>query len=300
MTDIVRYQPPTPVSTEELGTLMQVAGALAKSGLFKDTRQAEQAVAKVLVGRDLGLSPTEAMMGIHIVEGKPELSASLQASFVKRTPGYDYRVLEHTDQACEIAFYRDGEEIGRSRFTIEDARRAGLAGRNVWKSYPRNMLFARTMSNGVAFHCPEVTGGIRVYHEGEIGTAEPADKAPMPEPAGNTEVVEETTQPERTPPTDAQLDFLKKILRGKARGILKPSRAQLDVVAAGHGIVVDDGWIDRLSKQECSALITSFREDPLPSIEYPTDVPAEDVVIVADPVEGDDDLPFESQQETLV
>lgn len=297
MTDIVRYQPPTPVSTEELGTLMQVAGALAKSGLFKDTRQAEQAVAKVLVGRDLGLSPTEAMMGIHIVEGKPELSASLQASFVKRTPGYDYRVLEHTDQACEIAFYRDGEEIGRSRFTIEDARRAGLAGRNVWKSYPRNMLFARTMSNGVAFHCPEVTGGIRVYHEGEIGTAEPADKEHVLEPEGSTDG---PVPSERTPPTDAQIEFLKKILRGNARGILKPSRAQLDVVAAGHGVTIGEGWLDRLSKQECSALITSFREDPLPSIEYPTDVPAEDVVIVADPVEGDDDLPFESGQETLV
>jgi hypothetical protein len=32
------------------------------------------------------------------------------------------------------------------------------------------MLFARAMSNGVAFNCPEVTGGIRVYHEGEIST----------------------------------------------------------------------------------------------------------------------------------
>lgn len=182
---------PTPLSTEEFTQTYRVATALAASGMFKDARQAEQAFAKILIGRDLGLSPTQAMMGIHIIEGKPELSANLQAAFVKRAPEYDYRVVQLTDVLCELVFVRatgDGEtELGRSSFTIEDAKHAGLAGRGPWKSYPRNMLFARAMSNGVAWYCPDVTGGLRVYAEGEVGGHERPpqldDESPSPPPA---------------------------------------------------------------------------------------------------------------------
>ena len=175
------------MSNAEIDQTFRVAKALAISGLFKDARQAEQAFAKILVGRDLGLSPTQAMMGIHIIEGKPELSANLQAAFVKRTEGYYYRVLEHTDDVCEIAFLRDGDELGRSRFSMADAQKAGLGGRGPWKSYPRNMLFARAMSNGVAFHCPEVTGGLRVYSEGEIGGDERPPEIPAAAPVAEAE-----------------------------------------------------------------------------------------------------------------
>lgn len=157
------------ISDAEIDRTFKLANALGASGMFKDVRTGEQAFAKILIGRDLGLSPTESMMGIHIIEGKPEISANLQAAFVKRSDRHDYRVLEHSEEACEIAFFLDGEEIGRSRFSMEDAKRAGLGAKGPWKTYPRNMLFARAMSNGVAFHCPEVTGGVRVYSEGEVG-----------------------------------------------------------------------------------------------------------------------------------
>lgn len=170
----------------EVDALVRVSGALARSGFFKDARQAEQAFAKLLFGRDLGLSATAAMTGVHIVEGKPELSANVQAMMVKAGRGprgerYDYRRVELTDEACELEFYRDGELLGSERFTQQDARRAELAGKANYQRYPRNMLFARCMSNGVAFLCPEVTGGIRVYHEGEINTA---GRAPAAEPNG--------------------------------------------------------------------------------------------------------------------
>jgi hypothetical protein len=166
------------ISDAEIERTFRLANALGASGMFKDVRTGEQAFAKILIGRDLGLSPTESMMGIHIIEGKPELSANLQAAFVKRSPRHDYRVTEHTEEACEIAFFLDDEEIGRSRFSMEDAKRAGLGARGPWKTYPRNMLFARAMSNGVAFHCPEVTGGMRVYSEGEIGGEETPPEIP--------------------------------------------------------------------------------------------------------------------------
>ena len=175
-------------SREEMNVLGELGNQLAQSGFFKDAQQGQQAFAKILFGRDLGLPATTALTAIHVVKGQPVLSAGLQATMVRQTPGYDYRVREHTTEVCEIAFLRDGEEIGVERYTLEDAQRAGLAERENWKKYPRNMLFARAMSNGVAFHCPEVTAGMRTYAEGEIEpehapAVAPVDAVVEPEPA---------------------------------------------------------------------------------------------------------------------
>jgi len=168
--------------------MWRVAGAFARSGMFKDATQAEQAFAKIMIGRDLGLSPAQSMMGIHIVEGKPEVAAVTLASFVQKHPaGYSYRIIEHTDEACEIEFRKGDDVLGTSRFTALDAARAGLTAqtRNGKDSnhtkFPRNMTFARAMSNGVKWYCPEVMGGVPVYHEGEIA---PAIEAPVEEPQG--------------------------------------------------------------------------------------------------------------------
>ena len=72
------------------------------------------------------------------------------------------------------AFVEHGKEIGRSRFDKADATKAGT--QNVDK-FARNMLFARAISNGVKWYCPDVFStavytpeelGIQVDGEGEI------------------------------------------------------------------------------------------------------------------------------------
>lgn len=160
------------------------AKALSASGLFPDARKAEQALAKIRFGRDLGMNATQAMTGIHIVEGKPQVAAVTLGAFVRLgAGGYDYRILEHDDEHCLIEFgprpapgrADDGtwqpwlQAFGTSGFSIDDARRAGLVkDKSGWAKYPRNMVFARAMSNGVKWFCPDAVQGIPVYHEGEI------------------------------------------------------------------------------------------------------------------------------------
>src|ERR1044071_303709 len=61
------------MTDDEIRRSWRLASSLAASGMFKDAKQGEQAFAKILIGRDLGLTPTQAMTGIHIVEGKPEV-----------------------------------------------------------------------------------------------------------------------------------------------------------------------------------------------------------------------------------
>ncbi len=52
---------------------------------------------------------------------------------------------------------------------MDDAKKAGLSGKDVWKKYPRNMLFYRALTSGVRLYCPDVTGGVVVYTAEEIG-----------------------------------------------------------------------------------------------------------------------------------
>jgi hypothetical protein len=133
--------------------LTTLGNVLAKSNYFQDTKDAAQAIVKVLAGQELGIGPIAAMTGVYIVNGRVAIGANLMAAAVKRSGKYNYRVLEQTDKICRIAFYEGKEVIGESVFTIEDAKKAGT--KNLDK-FPRNMLFARALSNGVRWYCPDV------------------------------------------------------------------------------------------------------------------------------------------------
>lgn len=159
---------------QDMDELQELGQALVASGFFKDSTKVAQAAVKVLAGRELGLGPVESMRAFHIVEGKIEMSADLLAQRVKAHPKYDYRVRKLDNYSAAIEFFEDGESLGLSEFTMDDAASAGLAGRGAWKTYSRNMLFARAISNGVAWFCPDVAGGSRLYVEGEVGGPEPS------------------------------------------------------------------------------------------------------------------------------
>lgn len=155
------------VARHESPDIFQTGELLARSGYFADAREAAQAFVKVLAGRELGVGDIAAMTGIYIVKGRVTLSANLMAALVKRSGRYNYKVIRLDDAACELEFYEDGSPAGWSAFTVEDARAAGLGGDN-WKRFTRNMLFARAMSNGVKFYCPDVSMA-PVYTPDELG-----------------------------------------------------------------------------------------------------------------------------------
>lgn len=154
------------------GDPIALGEVLARSGFFQDSRDAAQAAVKVMAGAELGLGPVASMTGVNIIKGRVTLSANLIAGAVKRS-AYDYRVTEHTDAGCTIVFYGpkiDGkgmEEIGTSKFDKADQSKAKLSGDN-WTKFPRNMMFARAISNGAKWYCADVFGG-PVYTPDEMG-----------------------------------------------------------------------------------------------------------------------------------
>lgn len=144
----------------------RAAKAMAASGFFTDVKSISQAVVKIMAGQELGFGPFASMNGVYIIQGRPAVGANLMASAVKASGRYNYRVIKMTDKECEIAFFEGGQDIGHSVFTLEDAKKAGT--KNLDK-FPRNMLFARAMSNGVRWFCPDVMNGSTVYTPEELG-----------------------------------------------------------------------------------------------------------------------------------
>ena len=173
MTDLVPY------SDNVLSTYDEVekaARAMAGSGFFSDTRQASQAVVKILAAKEIGFGPFAGMTGINIIQGKPAFGANIMAAAVKRSGRYNYIVREMTDNNCEILFMErlDGKwtNLGSSSFSLADAKKAGT--KNLDK-FPRNMLFARALSNGVRWFTPDVMNGSIVYTPEELGAETDVD-----------------------------------------------------------------------------------------------------------------------------
>ena len=175
--------------------MQNIAKLLAQSGYFSDARDMAQCFTKVLAGNSMGIDPFSSMTGIHVIKGKPSVGSGLMAAKVKASQKYNYKVLVHSSEVCRIQFYElwDGQwqESGVSEFTLEDAKRAGT--QNIQK-FPRNMLFARAMSNGVKFYCPDVFSA-PVYTPEELGAQTDGegnviDVVPEPESAAPSPITE--------------------------------------------------------------------------------------------------------------
>jgi hypothetical protein len=139
---------------------MSIAETFYNSGMFTDIKSSSQAMVKIMAGQEFGIPPFAAMSGIHLIKGKPTIGAGLMATRVKKSGKYTYNVLQLNDAICEIEFIQLPKTVlGISKFTAEDAKRAGTGeagGMNLMGKFPKNMLFARAISNGVRWFTPDI------------------------------------------------------------------------------------------------------------------------------------------------
>lgn len=190
------------IDGDELNVIQRTAKLLAASGYFGTERDATIAMAqvatKIMAGRELGFGAFASVNGIHVISGKPAIGANLMASAVKSSGRYDYRVREMTAEKCVIEFFeRVGdkrESIGVSEFTKADAEAAGTQN---MKKFGRNMMFARCMSNGVRWFCPDIFSGNAVYVPEELGAEVDGDGNVV----DTTYTVTQPPEPTQTPTT---------------------------------------------------------------------------------------------------
>ena len=156
------------LTVRSMDDLLRMSKMMADSGFFSDCKSAAQAGVKIMAGLELGFPAFASLTGIHIIQGKPAIGANLMAAAVKRFGKYNYRVLEHTNEVCRIAFFENGDQVGVSEFTTADAK--SMSVKNMEKM-AKNMLFARAMSNGVRWYAPDIFLGAPVYTPEELGAS---------------------------------------------------------------------------------------------------------------------------------
>lgn len=205
---------PAPAPTPERGSLAEVetlAKHLVRCGYFKEMRDVSQAVIKILAGKELGFQAVAAMTGINVIQGKISLGANLIAALIRRSKSYDYRIKKHTDTECVIEFFQNKESLGTEKFSLDDAKRANLLGSDAWKKYPKNMLFARCISNGAKYHAPDLFGGSPIYSNEELEDAGIREQVPAPMPVPSEVVTVDTNKV--SPETDVKIDQIYQLMK---------------------------------------------------------------------------------------
>ena len=154
-----------PIEPGDLSEVMTFAQVAVKSGTF-GLKNIEEAAFRILYGRELGMSVFQSIMGIDIIQGRPGLKAGTVASLIQRSGRYEYRVGDWDHLKCVIEFFDHGMVLGKSSFTIDDAKRAQVYkdGSN-WSKYPKAMLFARAITQGARAYCPSIFFGPIYWRE---------------------------------------------------------------------------------------------------------------------------------------
>lgn len=150
-----------------LADVAQLATRIAETDFVpKGLRGSIPAVAAaILYGREVGLPPMTALTQTHVIEGKPAMSAEAMRAMVLAA-GHDLITDETTGALCTMRARRRGTEHWTPlTWTIDMARAAGVANKNVWKSYPRQMLQARCTTELVRLVFPDVIHGFRSVEE---------------------------------------------------------------------------------------------------------------------------------------
>jgi len=153
----------------------RMAISVARSGLF-GVKTPDQAMALMLIAQAEGLHPAIAARDYHVINGRPALRAdAMLARF--QAAGGKVEWGEYTDTKVVGKFSHPSGGSVEIAWTTKMAQDAGLTRNPTWKSYPRQMLRSRCISEGIRTVFPGVLVG--TYTPEEVGDMEPREPVRM-------------------------------------------------------------------------------------------------------------------------
>jgi hypothetical protein len=214
-TELDRYAPmaPTPVAdalprwVSVLVPASQIADRIANTEFVPSSLRGkpEAITACIMYGDEIGVGPMQALMSIHVVDGRPYPSSELFRAMILRA-GHRLTVHELTGTRARVSGLRAGapeSERTTVEWTTDMARAAGLLGKKNWREYPRAMLLARATGDLARMVFPDVVKGLGMVAEddaAELGTwAATVDEAPEPAPTPR-KAVQRRTRPRNAAP----------------------------------------------------------------------------------------------------
>ena len=169
----------------KLSDMQVMADAVAKSGLF-GMKSHDQALALMLVAQAEGQHPATITQDYDIIQGKAcRKTHSVLARFQQMGGRVEWHQL--SESIADATFSHPSGGSLRMTWTFDQAKKAGLTNKDNWKNYPRSMLRARCIAEGIRAVYPAAIGGMMI--------AEEAQDAPLKEKdMGAAEVVKPAEQ----------------------------------------------------------------------------------------------------------
>ena len=167
-----------------LADIQQMAEVAAKSRMF-GFKNSEEAMAIMLLCQAENLHPAIAMRDFHIIQGRPALKADAMLARFQQAGG-SVQWKDYTDEKVTGVFSHPSGGSLEVSWSLAQAKSIGIANKDNWRNYPRAMLRARCVSEGIRSVYPGCVVG--VYTPEEIQDFKPSKPIDM----GIAERVEDT------------------------------------------------------------------------------------------------------------
>jgi hypothetical protein len=159
----------------------------------KDFRgKPESCMLAIQHGSEVGLSPMQSLQSIAVINGRPTIWGDAALALVQSSPVCEY-VKEYTEgQGDNLTAVCEAKRRGYpaptiSRFSMADAKRAGLAGKSgPWSQYPERMLALRARGFALRNAFADALRGLITAEEAQDYPEAPAAVARAQEPAKAT------------------------------------------------------------------------------------------------------------------
>jgi len=158
------------VPLQDIQHMAEVAASSKMFG-FKST---QEAMAIMLLCQAEGLHPAIAMRDFHVIQGRPALKADAMLARFQQAGG-SVTWKEYTDEKVTGIFSHPQGGTLELSWTLRQAREIGIANKDNWKNYPRAMLRARVISEGIRSVFPGCVVG--VYTPEEVQDFQPATQS---------------------------------------------------------------------------------------------------------------------------
>lgn len=300
MTELARYEAPNgAVETtyldptggrlvawaESLRAAHQIGTALAGTSFVPKQFQGrpDECAAAILCGDELGLTPTQALRSIFVINGTPGLYAKAMVALVQ-SKGHEVRTELDTPAKVIVRGKRRGSShVEESEWTVDRARRAGYTSNKKYETDPQAMLWARAAAevcrriaadvlSGIPFTVEELeleeSAGKTTTVRREVGPAvKRTAKRAAPPPAPRVAEEPELDEPEATAETVETHDGSESVTSSQLRNLGRLCTAQgltdreeaLGVVSSLIGREITSR--NDLTKEEASRVIDAFEAD---------------------------------------
>jgi hypothetical protein len=185
---------------------MQAFAEVAVRSKFYGFKTADEMLPLMIIAQSEGRSFASVVQEYDIISGKPSLKAEAMLARFQKSGGH-IQWTELSDTRCAAIFSHPQCSPVEIDWDMARAKQAQIKN-HMWAKYPRNMLKARVISDGVRTSFPACLGGM--YTPEEVSDFEPARQQVSPPPARGQLAAPENAgqhEPSREPPSSLKHSF---------------------------------------------------------------------------------------------